>query len=123
MYIVERLRQDYPQYEEEIANLDMFIKRYHTPAWILKIYDDSKDYYKFVDEAYKIGPGNPGYNRSMAYFEKALSTDKDYLQFFLQAMFDDQEDHSNMTVAELHELIESHYRKYDEKREVPKSET
>lgn len=113
MYIIERLHKDFPEHESEINNFRMFIERYHNKDWLYKIFDDQKIFYKYIDEAYKIGPGNPGYTRNMAYFEKELNYDKDFLQFFIQDMFNDMTDYSNKSALELRNIIDKQYKEYN----------
>lgn len=112
MYIIDRLKNDYPQHESTINEFDMFIKRYHSAHWVTKIFDDQKPSFHFINEAYKIGPGNPGYTRNMAYFEKSLNEDTDFLQFFIQDMFDDNSDYSNLDANALKDIIDKHYMEY-----------
>lgn len=110
MYIIERLKQDFPQYIKDINEFELFITKYHNDNWNYKIFDDSKEFYKFIEEAYKIGPGNQGYNRAMCHYEQALNYDIDFLQFFIQEMFNDNTDYSRKTVLELRNIIDKHYK-------------
>lgn len=110
MYIIERLKQDFPNYSKELDEFDVFLRKYHDTPYFYKIFDDSADGFNYLQEAYKIGPGNSGYTRNMAYYEKALNYNKDFLQFFIETMFDDKTDYRNLTAEEMRNIIDEHYK-------------
>ena len=80
MYIIERLKNDYPQHVKDLETYDAFLRRYYTDTDIRKIFDDSKDSFYWVNEAFKNGPGTAEYNRCMAYYQGAINFDRDFLR-------------------------------------------
>ena len=45
MYIVERLKQDYPEHTETLDTYDKFLHRYYSDDLIRKIYEErQRDY-------------------------------------------------------------------------------
>lgn len=80
MYIVERLKQDYPEHTETLDTYDKFLHRYYSDDLIRKIYDDEKEHFCWVEKAFKCGPGTPGYNKNMARYSSAINFDIDFLR-------------------------------------------
>ena len=103
MYIIERLKNDYPAYMEELDAYDKFLRRYYSDDLLFKIYDDQKPSFYWVDEAFKCGPGKRGYNKNMAYYQNAINFDIDFLRSLVK-------DSDNMSVDELRKsLLGEHY--------------
>lgn len=107
MLIFDRLKCDYPKYEKDIDQLGRYMTRIcQNPD---KLFDDSKENFYWVNEAFKYGPGTYEYTKNMAIYELSLNYDKDFLQEFFN------EDISNRNVDELRrELLKE---SYDEERE------
>lgn len=80
MYIIERLKKDYPQYADTLEEYNRYLRRYHGDDLLQKIYDDGKEHFYWVNKAFKCGPGKPGYNKNMAYYEMAINFDLDFLR-------------------------------------------
>ena len=103
MYIIERLKKDYPEYIQDLETLDKFLRIHFTDDLLFKIYDDSKSLFYWINEAFKCGPGKPGYNKNMARFETAINFDIDFLKSFVN-------DSDNMSVDELRKkVLGEHY--------------
>ena len=81
MYIIEKLKIDYPQYTENIEAYSNFLSRLLSEDIKQKIFDDGKYFYKFINEAYKAGPGTALYSKNMCYFEMCLNYDLDFLNY------------------------------------------
>ena len=94
MYIIERLKSDYPVYTEELDRYNQFLHRHGPDETIRKIYDDQKPSFRWVDEAFRHGPGTAGYNKSMALYQIAVGFDRDFLVTLMP-------DAEGMTVDEL----------------------
>jgi len=84
MYVIDKLKEIYPEKVNELDEYDKILRRYHKTKDLEKIFDSNKENFKFLVEAYKIGPGHKGYIRQMAYYEKSLSYDKDFLIFYIK---------------------------------------
>ena len=78
MYVIDKLKELYPNQSAALDEYDAIIRRYHQTEKLEKIFDANKENFKYLVEAYKIGPGNKGYNRQMSYYEQSLSYDKDF---------------------------------------------
>ena len=103
MYIIERLKNDYPAYMEELDAYDKFLRRYYSDDLLFKIYDDRKPSFYWVNKAFKCGPGKKGYNKNMAYYQNAINFDIDFLRSIVK-------DSDNMSVDELRKsLLGEHY--------------
>ena len=103
MYIIERLKKDYPAYMEELDAYDKFLRRYYSDDLLFKIYDDQKPSFYWINEAFKCGPGKTGYNKNMAYYQNAINFDIDFLRSIVK-------DSDNMSVDELRKsLLGEHY--------------
>ena len=103
MYIIERLKKDYPVYMEDLDAYDKFLRKYYSDDLLFKIYDDQKPSFYWVNEAFKCGPGKPGYNKNMAYYSNAINFDIDFLRSLV-------ENSDNMSVDELRKsLLGEHY--------------
>lgn len=103
MYIIERLKNDYPAYMEELDAYDKFLRRYYSDDLLFKIYDDRKPSFYWVNKAFKCGPGKKGYNKNMAYYQNAINFDIDFLKSLVK-------DSDNMSVDELRKsLLGEHY--------------
>lgn len=88
MYVIERLKKDFPQHIKVIEEYDAFIRRYHPEEYIYRIFDDQKENYHWLNDAYVAGPGKGCYNKFMAKYEKSLNEDPDFLEFFIKDYFD-----------------------------------
>jgi len=105
MYVIDKLKELYPDKIEALDEYDNILRRYHRTTELEKIFDSDKENFKFLVEAYRIGPGNKDYNRQMAYYEQSLSFDKDFLIFFINEFAKAPvEGLNNKTVEELREL-------------------
>lgn len=103
MYIIERLKKDYPAYMEELDAYDKFLRRHYSDDLLFKIYDDQKPSFYWINEAFKCGPGKTGYNKNMAYYQNAINFDIDFLRSLVK-------DSDNMSVDELRKsLLGEHY--------------
>lgn len=102
MYIIERLKRDYPQHSEMLDVYDRFLRIHVSEENLVKIYNDEKENFYWVNEAFKCGPGTAGYNKNMAYYSMAINFDID----FLRSLVDNSE---NMTVEELRKKLIGEY--------------
>jgi len=112
MYIIERLRRDYPQHMEDIDRFDTFLKNHFKN--IEKIATDDKDNYRFVDAAYRSKPAegepvNVEYLKNMALYEFSFNYDRDFLLEFMPDATDD------MTVDDIRRRLLG--KDYDEAQE------
>ena len=119
MYIIERLKQDYPQFTKELKQYDQFLLRTHGKEYNAhRIFDDQKENFKFVKAAYdsldETGRHGKEFNKQMAMYEKSLNDDKDFLAYFVHQYYDI--DGRNMTVPELKEIIQEKFRQIDKLR-------
>lgn len=88
---------------EDLDAYDKFLRRYYSDDLLYKIYDDQKPSFYWVNEAFKCGPGKPGYNKNMAYYSNAINFDIDFLRSLVK-------DSDNMSVDELRKsLLGEHY--------------
>lgn len=86
MLIFERLKQDYPKYEKDIDQLGRYMVRIcKNPE---KIFDDTKENFYWVNEAFKYGPGTPEYTMNMARYEMSLNFDRDFLDEYAKDIKD-----------------------------------
>jgi hypothetical protein len=79
MYIIDKLKEKYPQYTENIEQYSQFLSRILSEESKRKIFDDQKDFYRFIDAAYEAGVGTSLYSKNMCYFGMALNYDLDFL--------------------------------------------
>jgi hypothetical protein len=81
MYIIDKLKEKYPQYTENTEQYSKFLSRILSEEIKQKIFDDQKDFYRFIDAAYEAGVGSSLYSKNMCYFEMALNYDLDFLNY------------------------------------------
>lgn len=105
MYIIETLKQKYPSLQQDLEKYDTYLRRCHNENLLYRIYDDSKENFKYIDEACSaLTKGERGiFQRKMCIYEKSLNDDPDFLDFFINAFFN--KDSTNLTVEEKHKLI------------------
>lgn len=119
MYIIERLKQDYPQFKKELEQYDQYLLRTHGKEYNAhRIFDDQKENFKFVQAAYdslaKTGSHGKEFNKQMALYEQSFNDDKDFLAYFVHQFYDI--DGRNMTVPELKEIIQEKFKQIDKLR-------
>ena len=118
MLIFERLKRDYPKYTDDIVRMEQYMMPRIKNAD--HVFDDTRENYYWVNEAFKYGPGTHEYNLNMARYELSINFDKDFLSGF----FDN--DVSDKSVDDLRkELLKENYNeeteeKYKEKIRINK---
>lgn len=116
MFIPDRLKQDFPQFTEELNVYAKFLIRTHGKEYnAYKIFDDQKENFKLVQEAYQhyadCGKHDKQFNKLMATYEKTLNEDKDFLAYFVHQFYDI--DGREMTVSQLKQIIDEKFKQID----------
>lgn len=108
MYIVESLKQLFPEFNEEIMNFDSFLRSYYPEDMLIKIYSTEKDNYSLIKEAFKHLQNNDRakYNKYMAKYSCTLKNDEDFLKYFISSYLKDTINTSDWNLNQLKTYIE-----------------
>lgn len=111
MYIVEALKQEFPEVIKDLNEYDQFLRRYYVEEDLVKIFDSEKQNYELARQAWAALRDKKfkDYNKYQCWYSRAMNSDPDFLRHFIKTMFNDNNDYSNLSAEELKQVIERHY--------------
>lgn len=104
MYIIERLKNEFPEKKLDLEIYDRFLRKYHDKKWVEKIFDDQKENFILVYTAFKDSNEIGSYNKYMCKYEQSLNDDFDFLSFFVEKFYPENYK-ENLTIEELKNII------------------
>jgi hypothetical protein len=107
MYIIEALKQEFPEVIKDIEEYDAFLNRYYEKEDLVKIFDSEKQSYELARQAWAALRDKKfkDYNKYQCWYSRAMNSDPDFLRHFIKTMFNDTTDYSDKTVEELQQII------------------
>ena len=110
MYVIETLKKEFPECNEDLVAYDQFLRRHYPEETLYKIFDDAKENFKYLHEAFEEKKIHHIviYNRNMCWYGQSLNNAPDFLRHYLTALGKDVPDDSS--VQDMKKMIEEMYK-------------